>query len=167
MKPRRLRESVQVFWSEREAQERRTVSIGAAAVSVILLYLVAFAPAWEGSARLQKQLPQLRQEALALQALSREALALNTNTLAPATLSTRENVEASLARKGIKAQSVVATGDLVRVQMNGVSFAAVIEWLDDTQKSARLTLVESRFIAQPQIDIVDVVMSLRQPRTNE
>jgi len=167
MKPRRLRDSVQAFWSEREARERRTVSVGAAVVSVIVLYMVAFAPALDGTARLQKELPQLRQQALALQALSREALAINANAPAPAVLSTRESVEAALARKGIKAQSVVATGDLVRVQMNGVSFAAVVEWLDEMQKSARLNLAESRFTAQAQIDIVDVALSLRQPRTDD
>lgn len=167
MKTRLLRDSVQAFWSEREARERRTVSIGAAVVGLVVLYLIGFAPALGGTARLQKQLPQLRQQALALQALSREASALNAAPPAPAVLSTRESVEAVLARKGIKAQSVVATGDLVRVQMNGVSFAAVLEWLDEMQKSARLTLVESRFTAQAQIDIVDAVLSLRQPRTDD
>ncbi|MES2831937.1 MAG: type II secretion system protein GspM [Pseudomonadota bacterium] len=167
MKPQQLREVVRVFWSEREARERRTVSVGAAVVSVILLYMVAFAPALDGSTRLQKDLPQLRQQALALQALSREALAMSANPSAPAVLSTRDSVEAALARRGIKAQSVVVTNDLVRVQLNGVSFAALVEWLDEIQKNARLNLVESRFTAQSQVDIVDATMSLRQPRTDD
>lgn len=167
MKPRQLQQSLYAFWTEREVRERRTIAIGAAAVGVILLYMVGIAPAWEGAARLQKDLPQLRQQALSLQALSREALALAANAPPPAILSTRESIEATLARKGMKAQSVVVTGDLVRIQLTGASFAATVEWLDEVQKTARLSLVESMFTAQAQTDIVNATLSLRQPKTDE
>ncbi len=167
MKAFKLKDSARAFWSEREAGERRTVSVGAAIVSVILLYMVAFAPAIDGTARLQKTLPQLREQALSLQALSKEAVSLSANSTVPAVLSTRDSVEAALARKGMKAHSVVVTGDLVRIQMNGVSFASIIDWLDEVQGNARLNLVESRFTAQAQVDIVDATLSLRQPRTDE
>ncbi len=166
MKPRQMRDAVAGFWSEREVRERKILAIGAAAVGLALIYLVGIAPAFTGTSRLQKELPELRQQALSLQALSQQALALGSNAQAPAVMSTRESVEAALARKGLKAQSVVVTGDLVRLQLNNVSFAAMLEWLDEMQKSARLSVIESSFTAQAQTDIVNATLSLRQPKTD-
>jgi general secretion pathway protein M len=167
MKPAQMKMLLENFWSEREARERKIIVAGVAALVLILVYLLGLAPAIEGRARLQKDLPQLRQQALALQALSRQALASTASPAAPAMLSTRESVEAALARKGLKAQSVVVSGDLVRLQLNNVSFAAILEWLDEMQKTARLSLVESSFTAQPQIDIVNATLNLRQPKTDD
>lgn len=165
MTPQQLKESFAGFWSERDARERKILAGGAAAVAAALIWFVGIAPAYVGSTRLEKDLPQLRQQAIALQALSREAQALNANAPAQATLSTHESIEAALTRKGLKAQSIVVTGDLVRLQLNNTSFASILEWLDEMQKSARLSVVESSFTAQTQTDIVNATLSLRQPKT--
>ncbi|GAC1415899.1 MAG: hypothetical protein NVSMB6_18280 [Burkholderiaceae bacterium] len=169
MKSRRqlLIDSMQAFWSERELRERRMLGIAGAVVAATLVYLLAIGPAYIGARKLKDDLPQLRQQASSLQALAREAREMAGNAPPPALLSTRESVEAVLARKGLKAQSVIVTGDLVRVQLNNVSFAAVLEWLDDMQKNARLSVVESSFTAQSQTDIVNATLSLQQPKINE
>ena len=166
-KAQRLKNALQGFWSEREVRERKMLAGCAAAVALVLIYLVGIAPAWNGRNRLQNDLPQLRQQALSLQALSRQAQALAAIPAPAAELSTRESVEAALTRKGLKAQSVVVTGDLVRIQLNNVSFAAILEWLDEIQKSARLSVVESSFTAQAQSDTVNATLSLRQPKTDD
>ena len=161
------RDAFDTFWLERDPRERRMVGMGAAAVAAALLYFVGIGPALNGVIKLQKDLPQLRQQALALQGLAGQAKSLAAITPPPATLSTSESVEASLTRKGFKAQSIVVTGDLVRVQVNGVSFAGLLDWIDEMQKTARLTIVESNFIAQAQTDIVNATLSLRQPKTDD
>lgn len=167
MSARQLSESLRVFWEEREPRERRMLSFGGAAVLLLLVYAIAIAPALDGMTRLQKDLPQLRQQALALQGLAGQAQALAANVPPPAVMSTTESIEASLARRSMKAQSVVVTGELVRLQLNGVSFAGLLDWLDEMQRTARLTLIESSFIAQPQTDIVNATLSLRQPKTDD
>lgn len=167
MNLRQVRDAFDTFWLERDPRERKMLGIGAAAVAASLLYFVAIGPALNGVSKLQKDLPQLRQQALALQGLANQAKALAAAPSAPATLSTNESIEASLTRKGFKAQSIVVTGDLVRVQINGVSFAGLLDWLDEMQKTARLSLVESNFTAQAQTDIVNATISLRQPKTDD
>lgn len=161
------RDAFDAFWLERDPRERKMLGVGAAAVAAALLYFVAIGPAINGVIKLQKDLPQLRQQALALQGLANQAQALAAAPQVPATLSTSESIEASLTRKGFKAQSIVVTGDLVRVQINGVSFAGLLDWIDEMQKTARLTLVESNFAAQAQTDIVNATLSLRQPKTDD
>ena len=162
-----VREAFDTFWLERDPRERRMLGIGAAAVAAALLYFVAIGPALNGVSKLQKDLPNLRQQALALQGMANQAQALAAAPSSPATLSTSESIEASLTRKGFKAQSIVVTGELVRVQINGVSFAGLLDWLDEMQKTARLILVESSFTAQAQTDIVNATLSLRQPKTDD
>lgn len=167
MKPQQLKEACQSFWSERDGRERRLLGIGGAAVTLTLLYLVAIGPALVGGARLHRDLPQLRQQALALQALSREARALAANAPAAAILSTQESIEAALGRRSLKAQSVSVSGDLVRIQLNNVPFSSLIEWLDETQKTTRLSVIDSTFTAQAQTDIVNATLNLRQPKTDD
>ena len=162
-----VRDACDTFWLERDPRERKMLAIGSAAVLAALLYFIAIGPAINGVNKLQKDLPQLRQQALALQGLATQAQALAATPPAPATLSTNESIEAALTRKGFKAQSIVVTGDLVRVQVNGVSFAGLLDWLDEMQKTARLTIVESNFAALAQTDIVTATLSLRQPKTDD
>jgi general secretion pathway protein M len=163
----RLIDTLQGFWSERDARERRMLALGAAAVFLALIYLVGIAPAATATSRLQRDLPQLRQQALSLQAMAREAQALAGSAPQQASLSTQESIEAALTRRGIKAQSVVVTGELVRVQLNNASFAGVLDWIDEMQKVARLSVIESSFTAQAQTDIVNATVSLRQPKLDE
>lgn len=167
MKARRLMDTLQGFWSERDARERRMLAAGAIAVLLALIYLVGIGPAATSTSRLQRDLPQLRQQALSLQAMAREAQSLSAGALQQASLSTQESITAALTRRGIKAQSVVVTADLVRVQLNNASFAAVLDWIDEMQKVARLSVIESSFNAQAQTDIVNATVSLRQPKIDE
>lgn len=163
----RLIDTVQGYWNEREARERRLLAFGAIALLLALIYLFGIAPAASGASRLRRDLPELREQALSLQAMAREAQSLSTGASQPASLTTQEGVEAALTRKGIKPQSVVVTGELVRVQLNNASFAGVLDWVDEMQKVARLSVVETSFTAQAQTDIVNATVSLRQPKIDD
>ena len=56
------RAKVDAFWQARNAQERRTLSIGGAVLGAALFYALLIGPAMDGRSKLQKDLPQLHQQ---------------------------------------------------------------------------------------------------------
>lgn len=162
-----LKESASTFWMERNPRERSMLTAAAAVIALGLAYAVLLGPAISGRAQLEKNLPPLRLQAAEMQAMSRQAAALATTTAQPPATVTKEAIDTSLARRGLKAQSVALTGDLVRLQMAPVSFAGLVEWLEEMRQTARLSVVESSIIAQPQTDMVNVTLTMRQPKTDE
>jgi general secretion pathway protein M len=158
-----LRESCLAFWQERKPRERTALGLGAAVAIVALLYALVFAPAIEGRQQLAKALPSLRQQASELQALSQESAQFVAGaTAAPAP--TKDTIERSLRDRGLKAQSIVVDGGLTRVQLTGVSFSSLLDWLTDAQQTARLTVVDAGIVAQPAADTVNATLTLRQQK---
>jgi general secretion pathway protein M len=160
-----LKESSLAFWQERKPRERATLLIGAAVVLVALFYALVIAPAIEARQELEKSLPSLRQQATELQALSQEAVQFGSTGAAPPPAPTRETIESSLRSKGLKAQSIVTEGGLVRMQLTAVSFAALLEWLNEAQKIMRLAVVDANIVAQPSPDVVNATLTLRQHKS--
>ncbi|HJU71093.1 MAG TPA: type II secretion system protein GspM [Paucimonas sp.] len=160
-------EPLSAFWIERNARERNALALAALAILLALVYLLLIAPALAGRAQLEKSLPALRQQAAELQALSKQAVALDNNAAPPAATVTKESIEASLARKGLKPQSVVLTGELVKVQLATASFAGIVAWLDEMQKTARLSLAEGNIETLAAIDTVNATLTLRQQKSDK
>ncbi len=157
-----VRERAQAYWMARTGQERRFLAAGAVVVALALVYLVLLEPALEGRARLRNALPELRQQAAQLQVLASEASTL-ANTPAPAvTPVTRESLAASLSARGINPASLTMTGDYARLQLNGVSFANLMAWLDAQRRENRVTVQEASFTALAQDGQVDASLTLRQ-----
>jgi len=69
----------------------------------------------------------LRQQVAQMQALSREAAALSAKPATPLIEMSKQNIEAALARNGLKPQSVMLTGDFAKVQLASVSFAGTMK----------------------------------------
>ncbi len=157
-----LAESSLVFWQERKPRERKALALGAAAVIVALLYALVVDPAIRGREQLAKTLPSLRQQAAEMQALSRQAAQLAQAGAAAPPAPTREAIERSLSSKGLKAQSVVLDGGLTRVQLASVPFSLLLDWLDDAQKTARLSVIDASIVAQPAVDTVNATLTLQQ-----
>lgn len=157
-----LKESLSTFWAERNARERKQISLAITVVACALIYMLFAAPALSGRAQLEKTLPGLRLRAAELQNLAKEATALSAATAAPVGPFNKEIVDASLASKGIKAQNVAAMGDVIKVQLSDVSFSGLMDWLDDIQKNLRVTVVDANITAQAQSDIVNATLTLRQ-----
>ena len=158
----RSKQSFSEFWAVRDARERAMLSAAAAVVLLGLIYALLIDPALSGREQLHKNLPELRQQVAQLQALSKEAAALSGKPAAPPIAMSKENIEAALARNGLKPQSVMLTGDFAKVQLAAVSFAGTLEWLDEMQKTARLAVVEASIVALAQPDRVDATLTLRQ-----
>ena len=108
----RSKQSFSEFWAVRDARERAMLSAAAAVVLLGLIYALLIDPALTGREQLHKNLPELRQQVAQLQALSKEAAALSGKPAAPpiamAMAISKENIEAALARNGLKPQSVGA-----------------------------------------------------------
>jgi len=158
-----LKQSATAFWAERNQRERTMLLVAGVVVVIALFYLVLIAPAMSGRADMTKRLPALRQQAAELQALSKDTAALSTKASAPVTKITRENVEASLSRQGLKAQNIVFAGeDTVRLQFTGASFSTLVSWFDHVQRSARVSVIDATIDPQTQPDTVNAGVTLRQ-----
>lgn len=160
-----FKESFAAFWRERNARERAMLMLAAAVVALALIYAVLLAPAVSGRAQLEKNLPALREQAAEMRALAQQAAQFANRSAAPRPALTRESVEAALARRALKAQNLVVSGDMVKLQLAAVSFAATLDWLDEMQKTAGLTIVDTNIVAQPQPDTVNATLTLRQQRS--
>ncbi|MDO8301225.1 type II secretion system protein GspM [Lacisediminimonas sp.] len=155
------------YWSARNPRERKMIAAAAAAIVLALLYLLLIEPAISGREQLRKNLPALRQQVAQMQSMAREIQAAPPASAASAPLAapvTRESLEAGLAGAGLKAQTISVSGEFVRLQLNGVSFAALVGWLDQAGKSLGMSVVETSIVAQTQPDSVNANLTLRQQR---
>ncbi|KRB87883.1 type II secretion system protein GspM [Noviherbaspirillum sp. Root189] len=162
-----LKQSFTDFWSARNKREQNMLTAAAVVIVLGLLYLLLVDPALSGRSTLEKTLPALRQQAAEVQALSREAAAAggatNANTPPPPPM-TRESLEASLTAKGLKPQNLTVTGELAKLQLNGVSFAGTVDWLAEMQRNARIAVVDAVIEPQGQQDTVNATLTLRQQK---
>lgn len=160
----RYAQPLQEFWSARDARERNMLSIAALVVGLALVYLLLIDPALEGRQQLSKTLPNLRQQVAQMQALSKEAGELADRDTPVVEPVSRASVEAALARNGLKAQNLTVNNEILVAQFSGASFSQLVRWLQDMQKTAMVTVVESNVVAQDQPDTVNATLTLRQQR---
>lgn len=154
------------FWAERNLREQRILLAGLAAILAALIYLLLVAPAQTGIARYNRSLPEARQQVAQLQALTQEAVTLPQGDAAATAAAplTREGLEAALQRRGLKAQSVSVSGEIVRLQFASASFSALTEWLNEARAGFQLSVTEATVTAQPTPDIVSASLTLRQQK---
>jgi len=162
----RNRQSLSGFWMARNARERKMLLAAGGVISIALLYSLFIDPALSGRIKLNKDLPALRLQVAQVRDLSKEAAALAGNPPVAIPALTRESIEAALARKGLKPQSLTVSGDTVQIKLASASFANTLGWLDEMQKTARLSVVNAHVTALSQPDMADVALTLRQQRND-
>jgi len=155
------------FWEQRDQRERLILSVGIAAIVLALLYLLLIEPAISGRERLEKNLPVLRQQAATFQAQAREAATLAGKGTANVPPITREGIESSLSRRGLRAQNLSVTPDLIRLQLPSASFSEMISWLNEMQKASRISVVEASVTALDTSDTVSATLTLRQQKADQ
>ena len=158
------RQSLSEFWAVRDAREQAMLATAAVVIAFGVIYALLIDPALSGRNQLNKNLPVLRQQVAQLQVLSKEAATLSGKSAAPVAIISKESIEAALSRKGLKPQNVLLTGDLAKVQLVAVSFSSTLNWLDDMQKAALLSVTDANFVALDKPDMVNVTLTLRQHR---
>jgi general secretion pathway protein M len=160
-----LLQSWSQFWNERNARERMLLAAAATAVAAGLVYLLLIDPALTGREQLKKSLPALRQQVAQLQMMAKQAAGMSGRVAPSVAPISRETLEAALVRKGLKPQNVTLTGETARVQLSSVSFSGVIDWIDEMQKTALLSVVDANIVALDQPDMVNVTLTLRQQKS--
>jgi general secretion pathway protein M len=165
----KIRVPAAAYWAQRNQRERGLLGAAAALIVLSCIYLLLVEPAWSGRIRLQKDLPVLRQQAAELQALTARAASL-TGLQAERTAPTltKDAVEMALKVKGLSAQSVALSGELARVQLSGVAFAGLLDWLDNAQKNSQWQVVEANISAPGGANVqpgtVNASLTLRQQK---
>jgi general secretion pathway protein M len=150
------------FWAQRDARERKLLLVSAAVIAAALYYLLLIAPPLSGREQLTKNLPALREQVAQMQALSGEAAGLAEKTDASVAAMTKETLNATLAAHGLKAQSTSVTGGIAQIQLSGVSFSRTLEWLIELQKTARVSVSDTKISPLSQPDQIDAIFTLHQ-----
>lgn len=154
------------FWQQRNARERRLLTVGGVLLALALLWLVGVEPALDGRERWRKDLPQLRADAARVQALSQQLPAAPPRAPSASSPVDKAALESGLAAQGLKAQSlnVQDAGGvlLVRASFTDVSFAALSEWLQQQQRASQLSVSEASVTARERLDRVDAQLTLRR-----
>ena len=158
----RARERATAYWLARTEQERRYLGVGFGVVLLALVYMGLIEPAVEGRAKLQRSIPELRQQAAQLTGMANQARALSGQQPVPVTPMTAETLRASLAARSITPGSLSLTGEYARLQVTGVSFANLVAWLDAQRRENRIAVQEGSFTAQDALGQVDASLTLRQ-----
>jgi general secretion pathway protein M len=158
-----LREQFNVAWQGRTEQERRYLTIGGATALAIIVWAALIDPAWTGRKALEKSLPQMRQQAAELQGMALEASRLKSQPAAQAAPMSRESLASSLGARGIKPESLVVTGEFVKLQVKDVAFASLVGWLDEQRRASRILVQEMALTGQEaKPGVVDGTLTLRQ-----
>lgn len=152
------------FWAVRDARERAMLSVAALVVAFGLSYALLINPALAGRERLNKNLHKLRQQVAQMQASAKEAASLSGKSAAPLIVMSKQNIESALVRNGLRPQSVMLTGDYAKVQLASASFSGTLNWLDDMQKTALLSVADANIIALAQPDMVNATFTLSRQR---
>lgn len=155
------------FWATRTQRERSVLAIGFMLLLAVLVWLVLVDPAMQGRTQLQKDLPVLREQLAQLQSMARDFAKTGNSAAASAATPTplsRQMLESSLARKGLRPQSLEHNGELVRFKLSDASFAALVEWLAEIQSSAHLVVTDANVIATEKLDKVNASLNLHQQK---
>lgn len=157
-----LKAGALVFWEARSEQERKVLSLGGLVVALALVWATLIAPAIEGRAQLQKSLPQLRQQAARLQALAAEAATFSGQASPQVSAMSSASLTSSLAARSLTAQSVGMTGEYAKLQLRGVPFGALLQWLAQLQQESRISVEDASIVAQATPGLVDATLTLHQ-----
>lgn len=161
-----LREQFNVAWQGRTEQERRYLTIGGATAIAIILWAALIDPAWTGRKSLEKSLPEMRQQAAELQAMALEASRLKGQPAAQAAPMSRDSLASSLTARGIKPESLVVTGEFVKLEVKDVAFASLVAWLDEQRRASRILVTELALTGQDaKPGVVGGTLTLRQTGT--
>lgn len=154
-----------LFWQQRDARERRWLSTGMVSILLALIYLIFINPALSNKAILEKAIPQLRQQVAEMAVMSSQYAKIASQMSSDVPAVTRESVEASLLRRGIKAQTLTSADDIVRLQVTSVAYVNIMEWLLEMQKAARLTVEDAKITGLTEVGQVGVVLTLKQQKS--
>jgi general secretion pathway protein M len=151
------------FWEARTAREKTMLTWGGLALALVIVYLVLWAPAFEGRARLRDTLPGMQRQLATMTAQANEARALagNADSVTPTGGALRDALAKSLADNGMQPTQIQVIGAAVQIQLKNASFPNWTVWLDDARKQFKVQVSEAHITAGKPDGQVDLTASLQ------
>jgi general secretion pathway protein M len=151
------------FWEVRTPREKTLLIWGGLALGLALIYLVLWAPAYEGRARLRDTLPTMQRQLATMNAQAMEArsLAGNAESVTPTGGALRDALAKSLADNGMQPTQLQVVGAAVQFQLKNASFPNWTMWLDDARKQFKVQVLEAHVTALKPDGQVDLTASLQ------
>ncbi|SAL14989.1 general secretory pathway protein M [Caballeronia cordobensis] len=159
--------SLSEFWEVRTPREKTLLMWGGIALGIALVYLLLWAPAYEGRARLRQSLPAMQRQLATMNAQANEArsLAPATEGVMPTGGALRDALAKSLADNGMQPTQIQVIGAAVQIQLKNASFPNWTMWLDDARKQFKVQVSDARVTALKQDGQVDLTASLQPAGT--
>ena len=155
--------SLSEFWEVRTPREKTLLMWGGLALGLVLVYLVLWAPAYEGRTRLRAALPTMQRQLATMTAQANEArsLAGSAESVTPTGGALRDALSKSLADNGMQPTQVQVIGAAVQIQLKNASFPNWTMWLDDARKQFKVQVSEAHVTALKPDGQVDLTASLQ------
>jgi general secretion pathway protein M len=155
--------SLSEFWEVRTPREKTLLMWGGLALGLVLVYLVLWAPAYEGRARLRESLPAMQRQLATMTAQANDArsLAPAAEGVMPTGGALRDALAKSLADNGMQPTQVQVIGAAVQIQLKNASFPNWTMWLDDARKQFKVQVSEAHVTALKPDGQVDLTASLQ------
>ena len=155
--------SLSEFWEVRTPREKTLLMWGGLALGLALVYLVLWAPAYEGRARLRESLPVMQRQLATMTAQANDArsLAPAAEGVMPTDDALRDALTKSLADNGMQPTQIQVIGAAVQIQLKNASFPNWTMWLDDARKQFKVQVSEAHVTALKPDGQVDLTASLQ------
>ncbi len=138
-----LLERFRQWWQLRSHTERLLLSLAGIVVLAGIAWLALWQPMQRETERLTRQLVTQRAALADARRRAEDIATLSRNKAAPAPRDARADLDAALARQGIKATGIERIdNDRLRVMFDGVSFDALPTLLESLQRDAGLRVVD-------------------------
>ncbi|WP_250514322.1 type II secretion system protein M [Caballeronia sp. INDeC2] len=155
--------SLSDFWEARTPREKTLLMWGGLALGLALVYLLLWAPAYEGRARLRESLPAMQRQLATMTAQANDArsLAPAAEGVMPTGGALRDALAKSLADNGMQPTQIQVIGAAVQIQLKNASFPNWTMWLDDARKQFKVQVSEAHVTALKPDGQVDLTASLQ------
>jgi general secretion pathway protein M len=155
------------FWDGRTQREKTLLMWGSVVAGIALVYLVLWAPAFEGRARLRDNLPGMQRQLSQMTAQANEArtLAGSAGAVTPTGAALRDALAKSLVDNGMAGAQLQVIGAAVQIQLKNASFPLWTMWLDDARKQFKVQVSETHVQALQPDGQVDLTASLQPAGT--
>jgi general secretion pathway protein M len=133
------------LWRERTLRERAVLAVLAALLLALMGYGVLWQPAADNSARLQRELPQMRSELARMQAMAAELAASKRSTpvAVPVGADLQAALQQSLQEMGLSGQKLATRPDgRITLEWHDAPFSRMADWLDQARQKWRVRVVE-------------------------
>lgn len=160
-------ESLLVKWNALSTRDRRMLVLAAGFLVIVLAWLVAFEPAWDGRRQLARELPALRVDLAQMDQLAAEArlAATGPRQANDSASQLRTRVEETLADAGLSGAvaQLELNGEIVEARFRQADFEKWLYWLDAVVRETRMRVIDLS-ITRETAGVISGRLALEAPR---